>query len=465
MSGGSVVPNVAPKVAVVFGPHPDDIEIGAGGTIAKLAAADWQVHLIILTDEADAGSAATRRDEAIKAAAVLGIDAERVHFCGFPDTQLSQIPSGRAIGQLREVLQAIGAYDLVIANGRADSHTDHKTAHDIAIAAVRNCPILLYPVVNSLIESEFHPRLFVNTTPFRAQKHRALAQHASQSSIGRLLDEDMTRLERAMAAHTGTAFAEGFELLIQYGAPPEAVRTATDLSDSPFHRFWATVLNGHNSLYHFYATPVLRSASLGPELVNYDTIGVINLNDAFNRYWIGANPLAGRQFPAQDAGVETLLETKTSIISGGATSNRFTDRYFNHFEGLRYVVEHTMPGYRKHRIHDRIAHLDCFPDYSTAKQENDTLRKDLGLLTVMRNPAAPEHFLIGCMGVHSPGSYAAFRVLSEPALMAEFLEILPTPVATIDPEETRGFQIVVEQSLPCEDNRPRLLPESLHIIR
>ncbi len=451
--------------AIVFGPHPDDIEIGAGGSIAKLCAAGWQVHLIIMTDEADAGAARKRREEATKAAQVLGIGPGRVHFCGFPDTQLSQTPSGQAIGQVRALLQQIGSYDLVIANSRADSHTDHKTAHDIAIAAVRTCPILLYPVVNSLIESEFRPRIFVDTTPFRDQKRQALEQHASQSSLGRILDQDMARLERALGKHTDTAFAEGFELLIQYGAPAQAVRTAIDLSDSPFHRFWATILNGGNSLYHFYATPVLRNAPLGAETVNYDTIGVIKLNDAFNRYWVGANPLAEHQFPAQEPGVESLLESQTCIISGGATSNRFTDRYFNHFEGLRYVVEHTMPGYRKHRIHDRVAHLDLFPGYRASEQENDRLLKDLGLLTVMRNPAEPTHYLIGCMGVHSPGSFGAFRVLSEPALMANFLEVLPAPLSMLDPDDMRGFQIIVEQDLPCEEHPPRLMAESLHIIR
>lgn len=455
----------APPVAVVFGPHPDDIEIGAGGTIAKLVQSHWQLHLIILTDEADAEAAAKRRAEALRAAAVLGIQAGSVHFCGLPDTQLTQIPSGQAIGQIREILQAIGSYDLVIANGRADSHTDHKTAHDIAVAAVRNRPILLYPVVNSLIESEFRPRVFVDTTPFREQKHLALAEHASQSSIGRILDEEMSRLERELGRHTDTAFAEGFELLIQYGTPAHAVRNVIELSDSPFHRFWTTILNGGNSLYHFYATPVPRSAPLGADTLNYDTLGVIKLNDAFNRYWVGANPLADHQFSAQEVGIESLLETKTCIISGGATSNRFTDRYFNHFEGLRYVVEHTMPGYRNHRIHDRVEHRDIFPDYRAGEQETGRLLQDLGLLTVMRNPAEPTHFLIGCMGVHSPGSFGAFRVLSEPAMMAEFLEILPAPIALLDQEDVRGYQIIVEQSLPCEEHRPRLKADSLHLIR
>jgi LmbE family N-acetylglucosaminyl deacetylase len=41
-------------VAVFFGAHADDIELGAGGTCAKLCASGFEVHIVIATDESDA---------------------------------------------------------------------------------------------------------------------------------------------------------------------------------------------------------------------------------------------------------------------------------------------------------------------------------------------------------------------------------------------------------------------------
>src|SRR6185295_2606638 len=59
---------------LVFGPHPDDIEIGLGGTIARHAAAGDQVGLCDLTEGelSSNGTVDVRRREAAAAARVLG---------------------------------------------------------------------------------------------------------------------------------------------------------------------------------------------------------------------------------------------------------------------------------------------------------------------------------------------------------------------------------------------------------
>ncbi|MBR6571072.1 MAG: PIG-L family deacetylase, partial [Clostridia bacterium] len=68
------------------GPHPDDIEIGAGATAARLAKAGKQVCFLICTDgrygDGQTGLrgdalAAERRQEAIRSAAVLGVSDVR----------------------------------------------------------------------------------------------------------------------------------------------------------------------------------------------------------------------------------------------------------------------------------------------------------------------------------------------------------------------------------------------------
>jgi LmbE family N-acetylglucosaminyl deacetylase len=76
-----------PERALVIASHPDDAEFGAGGTLAKWAAAGCEVSLLIATDgskgtwnpdQDQRELIAARQDEARKAAEVLGATGELV---------------------------------------------------------------------------------------------------------------------------------------------------------------------------------------------------------------------------------------------------------------------------------------------------------------------------------------------------------------------------------------------------
>ena len=92
-----------PASALAIGAHADDVEFGAGATLAKWARAGTIVHLLVLTDgskgtwEAGASLAelvVERRREQEKAAAVLGI--AEVIFFDFVDGELVVDPGGQA---------------------------------------------------------------------------------------------------------------------------------------------------------------------------------------------------------------------------------------------------------------------------------------------------------------------------------------------------------------------------------
>jgi hypothetical protein len=44
---------------------------------------------------------------------------------------------------------------------------------------------------------------------------------------------------------------------------------------------------------------------------------------------------------------------------------------------------------------------------------------DFGILTVQRNPGNRLRHLVGCMGIHGFGTYACFKALSDPQLLAQ----------------------------------------------
>src|SRR5262249_51931565 len=61
---------------LVFAPHPDDAELGMGGTIIKLARQGHQVHIVDMTngEPTPHGSVETRAKESAAAAKVLGVE-------------------------------------------------------------------------------------------------------------------------------------------------------------------------------------------------------------------------------------------------------------------------------------------------------------------------------------------------------------------------------------------------------
>src|ERR1700712_4884228 len=60
---------------LVIGPHPDDQELGMGGTIAKLAKQGHQVHLVDMTtgEPTPRGTPELRLKESAAAAKILGV--------------------------------------------------------------------------------------------------------------------------------------------------------------------------------------------------------------------------------------------------------------------------------------------------------------------------------------------------------------------------------------------------------
>jgi LmbE family N-acetylglucosaminyl deacetylase len=94
-SGPTTVDLPTPGRALAVGAHPDDVEFGCGGTLAKWAAAGCEIHHLVLTDgskgswdplQDPASLVALRQEEQREAARLLG--GGDVGFLGFPDGEL-----------------------------------------------------------------------------------------------------------------------------------------------------------------------------------------------------------------------------------------------------------------------------------------------------------------------------------------------------------------------------------------
>lgn len=118
---------------LVMAPHPDDTELGAGGTIAKMVAAGKKVGLVDLTrgELGSRGSAELRDQEAARAAEILGVSVrENLRFRdGFFTHNEDHV---------RAIIRVVRRYqpDLVIANAPTDRHPDHGRASKLIRDAV-----------------------------------------------------------------------------------------------------------------------------------------------------------------------------------------------------------------------------------------------------------------------------------------------------------------------------------------
>lgn len=118
--------------AVCIGAHPDDVEIGMGATIAKLAAAGKRVAIVDLTngEPTPYGSVETRAAESLRAAQILGASVRRT--LTQPNRYLQDTVEARI--ELAEVLRELRPRMLFIPYAE-DAHPDHLAASSIALAA------------------------------------------------------------------------------------------------------------------------------------------------------------------------------------------------------------------------------------------------------------------------------------------------------------------------------------------
>jgi len=110
---------------LAFGAHPDDVELGCGGTIAKLISEGKNCVIVDLTrgELGTRGTDLTRKEEAADAAKILGVSARE--NLGFKDGFLINSEEYQM-----EIVKMIRKYrpEIVLANAIDDRHPDHAKA-------------------------------------------------------------------------------------------------------------------------------------------------------------------------------------------------------------------------------------------------------------------------------------------------------------------------------------------------
>ena len=225
-----------PKRALAIAAHPDDIEFGAGGTVAKWAAAGCEVSMMVCTDGSkgtwdptadEAELIKTRQVEQRAAAQALGATGEVV-FLGHTDGELQSTLAERA--QVALWIRTLKP-DVVLGHDpwkRYRLHPDHRHAGLLAIEGVVAARDPKFfpeqgvahhrPDLMLLFEAD-EPDHAEDVTGFFEAKFRALACHETQHETTMLASNpndaqaaDLSDFRERVAAKLAAAGeAAGFE--------------------------------------------------------------------------------------------------------------------------------------------------------------------------------------------------------------------------------------------------------------
>jgi LmbE family N-acetylglucosaminyl deacetylase len=192
---------------LAIGAHPDDIEFGCGGTLAKYVGRSHRLFLLIMTLGEQGGSAALRKAEQESSACVLG--AEHIFWGGYEDTHI--IVNQQIIQNLENVIHQVQP-DFIFCHYPDDSHQDHRHLAQAVISATRNMRNVLF--YEGPTTKGFTPCVYVYISTSIDTKIEALKAHHSQIMKTNVKGLSIIEIAHASAnfrgIQVGVKHAEGF---------------------------------------------------------------------------------------------------------------------------------------------------------------------------------------------------------------------------------------------------------------
>lgn len=199
---------------LVVSPHPDDAELGMGGSLARAKAEGKTTAVIDLTrgEAATKGSPEERDLETAEASKILRLDVRR--NLAWPDSRIMDSEDRRL--ELARVLRELKP-KIVAAPHFNDRHPDHVAAahivpHSLHLAGLKNSPLSGEPfkpenVFFYMGNGPFEASLVIDTSDYidvweasvRAYKSQFTGEAASET-----VTPDIYRRRRGRAAYWGT---------------------------------------------------------------------------------------------------------------------------------------------------------------------------------------------------------------------------------------------------------------------
>ncbi|MFY9928301.1 MAG: response regulator [Streptosporangiaceae bacterium] len=192
---------------LAIGAHPDDVEIGAAGTLLLHTAAGDSVAILTLSRGARGGDQAQRARESQEAADVIGA---RLFLDELEDTH---IPEGDpTIGVIDRVVAEFQP-TIIYTHSFHDVHQDHRNVHRAAMVAARRVG-RVYCFQSPSATVDYRPTHFVTIDDHLSRKLKAIDTFGSQTGLRDYLDPELiASTARYWSRYCGGSYAEPFEAI------------------------------------------------------------------------------------------------------------------------------------------------------------------------------------------------------------------------------------------------------------
>jgi two-component system, NtrC family, response regulator HydG len=192
---------------LAIGAHPDDVEIGAAGTLLAHRAAGDTVVILTLTRGARGGDQLQRARESQDAADIIGA---RLLLNDLEDTRIAEgDPTICVIDQVVAEIQPT----IVYTHSIHDVHQDHRNTHRAAMVACRRVG-RLYCFQSPSATVDYRPTHFVTIGDHIGRKLKAIDAFTSQAGLRDYLEPDLiASTARYWSRYGGGSHAEPFEAI------------------------------------------------------------------------------------------------------------------------------------------------------------------------------------------------------------------------------------------------------------
>jgi N-acetylglucosamine malate deacetylase 1 len=199
----------AGATVLALGAHPDDIELGIGGTLAALSGAGARVVMAIVSVPADFQ---IRCAEARAAAAILGCELRLLMDGGCH--RIEDFKNYQLVGMVDALVRELAPAAL-LTHGPGDFHRDHVAVYHAAFSSQRLAQFDFYsylPTMCRPVPVPFQPRAYVDISRTIGRKIQAIAAHPSQFSSRGITFELYRDIARLNGRMCGVEYAEGLDI-------------------------------------------------------------------------------------------------------------------------------------------------------------------------------------------------------------------------------------------------------------
>lgn len=200
----------AGKTVLAVGAHPDDLELGIGGTLARLAEQGTKTVMVIVCVPNNLESRVT---EAAKSAGVLGCEIRFLY-----QDQPRRVEDLKTYELVQQIDDLVREYDpaAVLSHGPTNFHKDHILTYNACLAAQRLHFfdfLCYYPTSCHPIQVPFHPQAYVDITGVIDKKMQSINLHTTQFTCRGLTTDHYRDVARSYGRMAGVEYAEGLEVM------------------------------------------------------------------------------------------------------------------------------------------------------------------------------------------------------------------------------------------------------------